>query len=54
MSDRREPDRVLVGRAARRLGAQAAALVAVVVVLLTSTAVLVVLRAQNHAATLRA
>jgi two-component system, OmpR family, sensor kinase len=49
---RREPDHGLVGRAARRLGAQAAALVAVVVLLLTSTAVLVVLRAQNHAATM--
>jgi signal transduction histidine kinase len=48
---RRPPDAVLIGRAARRLGAQAAAVVAVVAVALTAIAVLVVLDAQHRAAT---
>lgn len=50
MTGRRPPDAVLVRRAARRLGVQAAALVAVVVVALTAIAVLVVLDAQHDAA----
>jgi two-component system OmpR family sensor kinase len=53
MSGRSRPvasDAVLVGRAARRLGAQAAVLVALVVVVLTGVAALVMLQGQQRSA----
>lgn len=53
MSGRSRPpasDAVLVGRAARRLGAQAAILVALVVVVLTGVAALVMLQGQQRSA----